>query len=202
MDTYAYELNGSLYLNITNRCNNSCTFCIKYKNRNFEDKYSLWIDKEPSVENILNAIGDISAYKQIVFCGYGEPLIRLQTVIDVSKALKAKGASVRIDTDGQASLCHGRDITPLLEGLVDEIRISLNSPDAPSYQKLCRPVFEEKAFKAIVKFAEEAKKHVPSVSLTAVDLPGVDMQKCKDIADKIGVDFKMRPYYEKTYLSS
>lgn len=202
MDTYAYELNGSLYLNITNRCNNSCTFCIKYKNRNFEDKYSLWMDKEPSVEEIIRAIGDTSAYKQIVFCGYGEPLIRLQTVIEVSKALKAKGASVRIDTDGQANLFHGRDITPLLEGSIDEIRISLNSPDAPAYQKLCRPVFEEKAFKAIVKFAEEAKKHIPSVALTAVDLPGVDMQKCKDIADKIGVDFKIRPYYEKNYLSS
>ncbi len=199
MNTHSYELKDNLYLNITNRCNNACAFCIKFKSRRFEDKHGLWLDKEPSVKDVLKDIGDPAKYRHIVFCGYGEPLIRLGLVKELAKALKEKGATVRIDTDGQSNLFHGRNILPELAGLVDEIYISLNAHDADTYQKLCNPVFGKKAFEAVKKFAEEAKKIVPVVVLTAVDLPSVDLEKCRTIAEKIGVGFKTRPYYEKSY---
>jgi TatD DNase family protein len=199
MSVYSYQLNDSLYLNITNRCNNSCTFCIKFRSRLFEDVHELWMDREPSAEDVLKDISDPSKYRHIVFCGYGEPLIRLALVKDLSKALKDRGASIRIDTDGQASMFHGRNILPELAGLVDEMYISLNAHDAETYQKLCRSVFGQRAFDAVKRFAEEAKEHIPKVVLTAVDLPGSDMNKCRLIAESLGVEFKIRPYYEKNY---
>lgn len=199
MNVCSYELNDCLYLNITNRCNNACTFCIKYRARRFEDKHDLWLDNEPSSEEVLKSIGDHTRYRQIVFCGYGEPLIRLAAVKEISGPLKEKGAMIRINTDGLANMFHGRNILPELSGLVDEIYISLNAQASETYQKLCRPVFGEKAFDAIKSFAEEAKKHIPTVVLTAVSLPGIDEDSCRMIADNIGVGFKMRPYYEKSY---
>lgn len=200
MSVYSYVLNDCLYLNITNRCNNACTFCIKFKSRHFEDKHELWLGKEPSAQEVLKSIEeDIAKHRQIVFCGYGEPLIRLETVKEIARTLKEKGAVIRIDTDGQANLFHGRNILPELAGLADEIYISLNAHDSATYQKLCRPVFGEKAFDAVKNFAEEANNIVPSVVLTAVELPSVDMEKCRAIAEKIGIGFKLRPYYEKNY---
>lgn len=199
MPHFTYELNGSLYLNITNRCNNTCAFCIKYKNRKFEDKYDLWLTHEPSVQEIINEIKDTSKYRHFVFCGYGEPLIRLDAVKQISKYLKDKGAYVRIDTDGQANIFYGRNVIPELSGLVDELNISLNAQDKELYCKLCRPVFGKYAFKRIIEFAKLAKGVVPNVVFTAVDVSGVDIAKCREIADQIGVGFKTRPYYEKTY---
>lgn len=200
MSVYSYELNDCLYLNITNRCNNACTFCIKYRARRFEDKHELWLGKEPSAEEVLKDIGDPARYRQIVFCGYGEPLIRLAVTKEIARSLKEKGAVVRINTDGLANLFHGRNILPELSGLADEMYVSLNAPDAETYQKLCLPVFGKRAFNAIRSFSEEAIKVIPKVVLTAVELPSVDMEKCRAIAEKIGAGFKTRPYYEKSYL--
>jgi len=199
MGAYVYELNGSLYINLTNRCNNSCTFCIKFKNRMFEGLHELWLDREPSPEEVISSAGDASKYRHVVFCGYGEPLIRLEALKKVASFLKEKGAYVRIDTDGQANLFHGRNILPELKGLVDEINISLNAQDEKTYQKLCKSVYKEKAFKGILDFAKAAKEVIPKVILTAVELPGVDIEKCRGIAECIGADFKARPYYEENY---
>ncbi len=199
MSDFCYELKDSLYLNITNRCNNSCVFCIKYKTRKFESKYDLWLIREPSVKDIIDCIPDPRKYRQIVFCGYGEPLIRLEIVKEVSKILKEKSAQIRINTDGLANLFHGRNIVPELKNLVDEIFISLNAPNDEQYKKICRPIFGKKSFEEIIKFAKEAKKFIPRVVLTAVELPSVDINKCAEIAKYIGVDFKARPYYEENY---
>lgn len=199
MAAYIYELKDSLYINLTNRCNNTCAFCIKFKNRLFEGVHELWLDREPSAEEVIEQIGDPSKYKQIVFCGYGEPLMRLEALKKIASHLKEKGAYVRIDTDGQANLFYGRNILQELKGLVDEINISLNAPDKKTYDKLCRSVYGEKAHQHILDFASAAKEIVPKVVLTAVGLPGVDTDKCRSIAESIGVDFKARPYYEENY---
>lgn len=199
MVDFIYELKDSLYLNITNRCNNACTFCIKYKNRKFEDKHELWMTHEPSADEIIKQITDVSKYRQFVFCGYGEPLIRLETVKQVSKYLKEHNAYVRVDTDGQANLFHGRNIVPEISGSIDKINISLNAHDAKTYNKLCRSVFGEKAYRAIIDFARSAKEFIPKTILTAVELPGVDVQKCGEIGKELGIEFRLRPYYERTY---
>ncbi len=202
MNTYTYELGDNLYINLTNRCNNQCTFCIKFKKRNFEDKFDLWLTKEPTAAQVLEEIPDPLKYKQIVFCGYGESLIRVDTLVSIAKHLKQKGSTIRIDTDGQANLFHGKNILPMLNGLVDEINISLNAQDSELYQKLCLPVYKDKAYQAILGFARLAKDYIPKVILTAVALPSVDSNACKNIAQEIGVEFKARQYYESSYISS
>src|SRR3989339_1891371 len=199
MQDIAYKLGNSLYLNITNRCTNECSFCIRSKPGNFNEKYNLWLDSEPTTEEIVQAIGDPRQYEQIVFCGYGEPLIRLEIIKEVAAEIKAKTnqVKIRIDTNGHANLFWGRNILPELKGLIDFISISLNAQDAYIYNKLCAPTAGEKTFDYIIDFIKEAKKHIPQVEASVVGIPeGIDIEKTKKIAEKLGVSFRIRPYYE------
>jgi TatD family-associated radical SAM protein len=206
MDSITYPIGESLYLNITNRCTNECPFCIRNKSRKFNQKYELWLDKEPTVEEIMAAIGDPSKYKQIVFCGYGEPLVRLDVVKEVSKRLKAvsrkPGAAcqMRIDTNGTANLFWGRNTLPELKGLIDIVSISLNAENAEVYERLCRPMFGPRSYDAVIDFIREAKKYIPEVEVTVVDLAGIDKEACRKIAKDLGVNFRVRPYYEEQYV--
>ena len=197
----AYSIGKALYLNITNRCTNQCTFCIRYKSRAFDQKHQLWIDHEPSAPEIISAIGDLTPWKEVIFCGYGESLIRLETVIEVAQWIKSqnKKLKIRIDTNGSANLFHGRNILPELKGLIDEMSISLNAPDQKTYQKICRPVFKDATYEAVKEFIAEAKKYIPSVIATTVGLPGIDQKACAKIAKALKVKFRMRPYYEEKY---
>lgn len=199
MNAIAYQIHDSLYLNVTNRCTNHCGFCIRYKARQLNSKYPLWLEKEPTAEEIIAAIGDPKKYKEIVFCGYGEPLLRLETVMGVAKELKKQGVFIRLDTNGQANLFWGRNILPELQGLIDAISISLNAPDAATYNAICHPRFGEKAYVAVLEFIKEAKRYIPEVVATMVDLPNVDQAACKRIAEELGVDFRIRPYYMINY---
>jgi TatD DNase family protein len=191
----AYVIRNSLYLNITNRCTNSCTFCAKF--RDFTVKgHQLCLEREPSVDEVLAAIGEPSSYDEVVFCGYGEPLLRLDLVKQVARYLKQRKITVRINTDGQANLVHGRNILPELAGLVDSISVSLNAPDASTYQKICRSEFGEQGYAALKEFLVEAKKHIPSVTATAVTLPGIDIEACRRVAGELQVEFRERIYNE------
>lgn len=204
MSDIAYQVRDSLYLNITNRCTNQCPFCIRYKKREFDQKYLLWLEKEPSTEEIMAAIGDPTKYKQIVFCGYGEPTIRLEVLKEVSRKLKAdsraRNTGIRIDTNGTANLFWGKNILPELKGLIDFISVSLNAENAEVYDKLCHSVYGRAAYPAIVEFIREAKKYIPEVEASVVDLPTVDKEKARAIAADLGVKFRVRPYYEETYV--
>ena len=199
MNSIVYPIGDSLYLNITNRCTNECPFCIRNLSRKFNQKYHLWLEKEPSAEEILKAIGDPSKYKQIVFCGYGEPLLRLDVVKELAKKLRSK-VKIRIDTNGTANLFWGRNVLPDLKGLIDSISISLNAESAGTYEKICRPLFGPATYGAVVDFIKEAKKCIPDVEATVVNLPTVNIEKCKEIASNLGVKFRVRPYYEETYV--
>ena len=197
MQSITYPIGDSLYLNITNRCTNECSFCIRNKATFFNGQHQLWLDHEPSIEEIIKAIGDHSKYKQIVFCGYGEPLIRLDVVREVSKQLKSK---IRIDTNGHANLFWGKNILPELNGLIDFMSISLDAENAEVYERICRPASGKKAYPAVIEFIKEAKKYVPNVEASVVDLPAIDKKACEKIAQKLGVSFRVRSYYEETYV--
>ena len=194
-----YELKDGLYINSTNRCTNSCTFCIRYYQRDFNKEYPLWMDREPSAAEILAAVGDPKRFQEVVFCGYGEPLIRLETVKEVARAVKAKGGKVRVNTDGQANLFHGRNIVPELEGLIDTLSISLNAQDAATFDKLCRSVYGLKAHPAVLEFGRASVGHFPRVLMTVVELPTVDIDACRKIAESIGAEFVSRPFYTEEY---
>jgi TatD DNase family protein len=191
----AYVIRNSLYLNITNRCTNSCTFCAKF--RDFTVKgHQLCLEREPTVEEVMKAIGDPSHYDEVVFCGYGEPLLRLDLVKEIADYLKQNDITVRINTDGQANLVYGRNILPELAGLVDAISVSLNAPDAATYQEICQSEYGEHGYTALKEFLKEAKQHIPSVTATAVALPGIDIESCRKVAQDLQVAFRERVYNE------
>ncbi len=192
----AYRIRNALYLNLTNRCTNACTFCAKRKDFHVKGHY-LKLPAEPSVPEVLDAVGDPSRYDEIVFCGFGEPLLRLAEVKEIARELKAKGASVRVNTDGLANLVHGRDILPELSGLVDAVSVSLNAADAATYARICPNRYGEAAFPAILGFLREAVRRIPSVTATAVALPGLDPEAVRRLAESIpGVSFRLRAHDE------
>jgi len=191
----AYVIRNSLYLNITNRCTNHCSFCAKFKDFTVKG-HQLCLEREPSVDEVIAAIGDPLAYDEVVFCGYGEPLLRLDLVKQVAGYLKQQKITVRVNTDGQANLVHGRNILPELAGLVDVISVSLNAPDASTYQEICRSEYGEQGYVALKEFLDEARKHIPSVTATAVALPGIDIAACLRVAEELQVEFRERVYNE------
>ncbi len=203
MSAITYQVGDSLYLNVTNRCTNQCPFCIRYKSREFNQKHLLWLDKEPTAEELLAEIGDFSKYKQIVFCGYGEPTIRLDVIKKVAGSLKSEmrisksetNPKIRLDTNGHGNLFWGKNILPELKGLIDSISVSLNAPDAETYDKLCKSLYGQAAFPAVLDFIKEAKKYIPEVEASVVDLPSVDKEKARELAAELGVKFRVRPYY-------
>ncbi len=196
MAQYSYKYGNNLYLNITNRCMMACPYCIKQKWSGDFRGNSLKLDKEPTVEQVIQSIGDPTIYGEIIFCGYGDALIRLSEVIEISKWLKNKNMRVRINTAGLANRYHGKNILPQLKGLVDVISISLNGSNPQEHNRINNPMFKEESFGEIVKFAELAKNYIPTVVLTAVELPGLDVSKIKEIAKSIGVHFRVRPYLD------
>lgn len=187
-----YTLHGNRYLNVTNRCTLRCTFCPKFNGSWDVQDYDLRLHAEPDAKALLAAAGDPSEFGEVVFCGLGEPTLRLYTVVEVGAELRRRGARVRLNTDGLANLVHGRDVAPDLEGHVDAVSISLNAQDEPTYNRYCRPPIAG-AYAAVLDFAWRVREFVPSVTLTAIDgLPGVDIPACQVIAEKLGVAFRRR----------
>ncbi|NOR51855.1 MAG: radical SAM protein [Gammaproteobacteria bacterium] len=188
----AYELHGNCYLNITSECTLRCQFCPKY-NRTWEvQTYDLTLTREPTVAEVLEAIGDPKRYREIVFCGLGEPTKRFDALIEIARKMKEQGMRVRVNTDGLASLVEGRDVTSEMAEVVDTLSISLNAHNEEIYNRHTRPR-REGAFNAMLDFAKKAKAAGMSVTLTAIDgLEGVNIDACREIADNLGVDFRRR----------
>jgi TatD DNase family protein len=191
----AYQIRNALYLNITNRCTNSCVFCPKFDD--FVVKgHELRLDHEPDLEELKAAIGDPRDYDEIVFCGYGEPLLRLDLILELATWLKQQQVRIRINTDGQANLVHGRNILPELSGKVDAISVSLNASNAEQYQQICHSKFPDQGFQAVKEFLKLASASIPEVIATAVSYPGIDIEACRKIAEELGVEFRAREYNE------
>ncbi|MDD2541825.1 MAG: TatD family nuclease-associated radical SAM protein [Desulfuromonadaceae bacterium] len=191
----AYKIRNSLYLNITNRCSNHCSFCPKFDDFTVKG-HNLMLNSEPSFDEVMAAIGQPEEITEVVFCGYGEPLLRLELVKLVAAALKARSYQIRINTDGQANLFHGRNILPELTGLVDSVSVSLNAPDAATYSRLCNTPFGEAGFSGVCNFIQEAVNQIPQVVATAVTVPGVDITACRTLAESLGAEFRVREYTE------
>lgn len=194
----SYAIRDSLYLNVTNKCTLHCTFCGKF--RDFTVKgHNLKVGKDPVPELILAVIAreDLSKYKEVVFCGYGEPLLRLDVVKEIARFLKSQNVKVRINTDGLANLIHNRDITAELKGLVDTVSVSLNAADPSTYAKYCKSRFGEEAFPAVQNFILSAKRNIPEVIATMVGLEGIVVEAVRRLAEeKLGVKFRFRAYNE------
>jgi len=189
-----YEIRDQLYLNITNRCSNHCTFCIR-NGTDFVKGHNLRLKKEPTASEVISAIGDPKKYREVVFCGYGEPLIRLSAVKEISAWVKENGGKTRIDTNGQANLLHRRPVAAELADSVDAVSVSLNAQDSGCYQKMCCSQYGESAYEGVKEFVLDAKKHIKDVTVTFVTVPGVDTESCKQIAEKeLGAKYRVREY--------
>lgn len=194
-ETIAYMIRDSLYLNITNRCSNQCSFCAKFDDFSVKG-HELALRHEPTAAEVLAAIEKHNEFKEVVFCGFGEPLLRLDLVKAVARELKQRGLKVRVNTDGQANLVHGRNILPELSGLVDAMSVSLNAADAATYSNLCNTPYGDRGFKGVCEFLQSATEYIPDVVASAVTVPGVDIEAVRQLAESLGVKFREREYAE------
>ncbi len=197
MGTVSYQIRNSLYLNLTTRCTNDCVFCTRLT-RPVVQGYNLKLDREPSAEEVWAAIDDPKNYEEVVFCGYGEPTLRLDVIKEVAKKIKDAGGRVRLNTNGHGNVINKRNILPELAGLVDEVSVSLNTDTGETYDEVCKPLpgLRNGIYEKIKEFIEEAKKHIPKVQATIVtQQDGVDEAVCEDIVKKeFGVDYRARRY--------
>lgn len=189
----AYEIRDSLYLNITNECTNNCYFCIRAQT-SFVKGHNIKLDKEPTIEDIIKSVGDVKRYREIVFCGYGEPTARLDVVKAVCRELKKKGANVRLVTNGHGDLINRRPIVKELAGLVDNVSVSLNTDKEDLYNKVCSPVFGNITYKAVMRFIRDCVVSGIKAEVTCLDLRGVDLKECAAIAKSLGASFRARAY--------
>ena len=189
-----YKLRESLYVNLTTRCNADCVFCDR-KGEAVIKGHNLKIESDPTAEEVIADIGDPRAYREIVFCGYGEPTIRLEVMKEVARWVKGRGGRTRLNTDGHGSIINHRNIVPELVGLIDSISVSLNSPDPVQYGELMR-LDPGVYFPAMIEFAREAVRRIGSVSMTVVDTEGVDQERARELVEKeIGAVFVRRPLF-------
>lgn len=198
MMTIVYAVGENLYVNITNKCPCSCTFCIRKNGDGAYGSDSLWLEHDPSAEEVISALEshNFKNYNEIVFCGYGEPTERLDVLIAAAEFIKKNdGPPVRLNTNGLSDLIHGEPTAHKLEGLCDTVSISLNAGTKEEYLKVTRPSFGEKSYEAMQKFALDCKKYVKKVVFTVVDVIDKDeIAAAQNIADKLGIKLRVRKY--------
>lgn len=193
--SFTYQIGESLYVNITNRCNADCVFCQRKKDTLIQG-YNLRMSKseEPPAQVYIDEIGDPLRYKEIVFCGYGEPTIRWDVVKQVARYVKECGGVTRLNTNGHGNYINKRDITPELKGLIDIVSISLNTADPRQYAELMR--LETRMFNEMINFARNSKKYVERVAMSVVSLDSVNVERARQVVEeKIGAEFRVRQYF-------
>ncbi|MCX9009772.1 MAG: TatD family nuclease-associated radical SAM protein [Candidatus Methanoperedens sp.] len=195
-DTIIYEAHGNLYLNITNRCTAECVFCIKRYSDGVYG-YNLRLLREPVLSEIISELEqtDLSKYREVVFTGLGEPLLRLDDVLKITEWLAGRDIPTRLDTIGHARLLYpGRNVTrELADAGMKVISISLNAQDENTYNQLCHPKYRN-AYKKMLEFARDVSNAGMELRFTVVDLPVVDIAKCRELSREYCADFKVRGY--------
>lgn len=202
--TITYEYEGALYVNLTNKCNCNCEFCLRHgrKEGSIYTEDSLWLEREPTRQEALDSFlsRDVCAYREIVFCGYGEPTYRIEDILWLVDRLKERFGGqlppVRINTNGHANLFLGRDVAPLLQGRVDTISISLNGSTPEEYCAVTKPRQGMQAWDAMLDFARECKEYVPHVVMTIVDKDKTpeEITRCRRLTEDLGVTLRIRAY--------
>ncbi len=196
-----YEVHDNLYVNMTNKCPCACTFCLRQTRDEMNGSGSLWLEREPSTDEIKAEFDkfDIDKYKEIVFCGFGEPTERLDDMLEICSFIKKRYKKpIRINTNGLSDLIHEKNTAPMFEGLADTISISLNTPNKERYLELTRSKFGIESFDAMLRFAENVKHYVKEVVLSTVSttLTEEEEKECAKICNKIGVTYRIRPFEE------
>lgn len=196
MKNFVYEYGDSLYINLTNKCPNNCEFCIRnFKNGVGDD--DLRLTREPNFEDIKEDLSlfPLKKYDEIVFCGFGEPMCALSVLSQVGPYLKRLGLKTRVNTNGLGGLWNKRDDVPkLISKYIDSVSISLNASNRELYQEICRSIYGEKAFDAMVEFAKGCVENGIDTTLSVVDFIGQEeVEACRVLAESIGAKYRVRP---------
>ncbi|MBE6420628.1 MAG: radical SAM protein [Elusimicrobium sp.] len=204
-----YRFGDGVYINLTNRCPNLCAFCIKTKwQMDFHGNNLNLQGNEPSPTQVVAALDEElkkAPFKEVVFCGYGEPTMRLDALLFTAQMLKGWKAqckyppfTVRVNTNGLGNLINHKDIVPELAKLVDDINISLNAQNEETWQKIVRPAEGyEHGFEAVREFIRScAQAGFRKVLASCVDQTGADNQAVQKIAEEDGATFYLRSFLD------
>lgn len=197
-DTYAYVLDGNLYINLTNKCSNGCDFCVRNERSSYYGNY-LWLrNGDPTAEKVIAAVkgfGDLTQFKEVVFCGFGEPTYKVAEMTALCDYFHEKGLKTRLNTNGQGNLINKRDIVPELKGKIDFVNISLNASCAEKYQPICRSQFGESGFSGLIEFAKLCRRGGIACRFSIVDCIGEDeIEACKRLAESVKIPLYVRKY--------
>lgn len=199
MMTITYPVKKGLYINMTNRCPCACTFCLRQNGDSVYGSEPLWLEREPSVEEVCRSIDtwDLTQFEEIVFCGYGEPTERLPELLEVAAYIKEKSKiSIRINTNGLSDLIWNERTAPKLKGLIDAVSVSLNATNKEDYLRVVRPKFGIESYEAMLAFTKDCVSYVPNVMMTVVDVvtSPEEQAKSREICESIGASLRVRPY--------
>lgn len=194
--TILYDYEDSLYINLTNKCPCACVFCIRKETDHVGNSDSLWLDHEPTVEEVKKEFKnfDLNKYEEIVFCGYGEPLVRINEVVEVAKYIRSiSNIKIRVNTNGLSDLIHNKKTAQMLKGNIDVVSISLNAPNKVKYNEVTKPKFGEKSFEALLDFATDCKKYIKEVNFSVVDeINEKEIQESKELAESMNIPLRVR----------
>lgn len=197
--TIFYEFDGKLYANITNKCPCACVFCIRRNGDGVGESDNLWLDHEPDFEEIVEAFDrfDKTGLSELVFCGYGEPMMRAEILLKTAEYVKEKtDMKIRINTNGLISLMNPNFDIASLKYRIDKVSISLNASDPDKYFRLTNSEYGLPSYNSMLNFALRVKEYVPEVSFTVVncDLGEEEIERCTERAKDCGIPLRIRHY--------
>ena len=194
--TILYDYEDSLYINLTNKCPCACVFCIRKETDHVGNSDSLWLDHEPTVEEVKKEFKnfDLNKYEEIVFCGYGEPLVRINEVVEVAKYIRSiSNIKIRVNTNGLSDLIHNKKTAQMLKDNIDAVSISLNAPNKVKYNEVTKPKFGEKSYEALLDFATDCKKYIKEVNFSVVDeINEKEIQESKELSESMNIPLRVR----------
>ena len=198
-----YRFKNALYINLTNRCPNACIFCLKNPLHMKFEGYNLNLAGcEPSAQEVLAEIYkalQAAPVDEVVFCGYGEPTMRLDVLLEIAGELKQKTRlKIRLNTVGLGNIVHGRDITGELAKVIDSVNISINSPDKEEWLRLVRPLpqYAANGYESMLDFIKLCAQKIEDTTVSVVDRQGIDAQKTAALAKSLGAKFRLREYID------
>ena len=199
MMTITYLVKNGIYVNMTNRCPCACTFCLRHNGDGVYGSDSLWLEHEPTVQEVCESLDtwELSKYDEVVFCGYGEPTERLDDLLKVAAYIRSKSdIKIRINTNGLADLIRKEQTAPKLKGLIDTVSISLNATNKEDYYMLVRPKFGIESFDAMLAFTKSCTEYVSNVVMTVVDVvtSKEEQELSRKFCESVGATLRIRPY--------
>ena len=193
--TLLYPIENSLYVNITNLCCCKCVFCVRDITDSVGGSDSLWLDHEPTIDELKAELEkfNLDEYEEVVFCGYGEPLMRINEVVEFANYIKTKkNIKIRVNTNGLADLIHKKKTAVLLKDAIDAVSISLNAPNEEVYLEVAKPAFGIKSFDAMLSFAKDCKTCIKEVCFSVVDeITDEEIRQSQELADSLDIPLRV-----------